>query len=76
MTTYNTLYQKFEDKGRLYDFLLLVPAPPFFNPYDSRYIEGMPLEIKQQIQGEMLKKFYQEDWDYWNAWIDRQNNKY
>ena len=43
MTTYNTLYQKFEDKGRLYDFLLLVPAPPFFNPYDSRYIEGMPL---------------------------------
>ena len=32
MVTFNTLKEKFEDKGMLYEFRFFVPPPPPFDP--------------------------------------------
>ena len=72
MITYDKLKEKFEDKGDLQGFYLIVPSPPLFifNPV----FLGTP---KQQFDSykEAVQSIYGEEWDYWNTYIDHQNYK-
>lgn len=68
---YESLKNKFSDKGLLQDFYWLVLPPPLF---DNSRLMGT---VQQNIESyyECVEKVYGEEWDYWNTYIDYQNYK-
>jgi predicted phage-related endonuclease len=66
--TYQSLLEKFKDKGEETAFHYYVSSPIPYDP--SRFIE--PTIEKYN---ELVQKVYGKDWDYWNTWIDYQKHK-
>ena len=75
MITWSQLKEKFFDKGYEWEFHLcigVIPTPDF-----SRL-----LTIPGETQAVIVKRFQdswiessQQEWDYWNTWIDYQKHK-
>lgn len=75
MITYSQLKEKFLDKGYLWEFYTFVGSIP--NPDFSRLIispEETPKDVIKRFHDLWIKS-RQQEWDYWNTWIDYQNYK-
>ena len=72
MITYEELAKKFIDKGYLMElqYLILPPAP-----FENGRLLGT-LEEQRKSYNECIQRVYGEDWEYWNAWIDRKCPQY
>ena len=75
MITWNQLKEKFFDKGYEWEFDLFIgniPTPDF-----SRLIFRPEETLKDVIKRfqELWIKSSQQEWDYWNTWIDYQKHK-
>lgn len=75
MVTWGQLKEKFFDKGYICEFHFFIGTIP--SPDFSRII-FMP----EETQKDVLKRFHnqweklnQEQWNYWNTWIDYQKHK-
>ncbi len=73
--TYNTLYEKFKEKGRDFEFYILVPPPPLFDPPLSSLMDFGKEYLKEQRE-RLIKNRYMPEWEYWNTWIDYQQYKF
>lgn len=66
--TYQSLLEKFIDKGEEQAFYWFVLSPPPYDP--SRLIES-----SKETYNKIVEKVYGQEWDYWNIWIDYQKHK-
>jgi len=70
--TYDSLYQKFLDKGMLeYFYYLVVPPAPF----DNTRLLGKEIENRISYL-KIIQEVYGPEWEYWNTWIDYQQHKF
>jgi len=66
MITYEKIREKFNDKGYIEVFNLFILKPP---PYDPTRLIEPNIETYHKI----IKEVYEDEWNYWNTWIDAQN---
>ena len=75
MITWEQLKEKFLDKGfSWYEFIILVPHPPLFDPSCYMLINSSREELLE-IHKRNIQQVYGPEWDYWNTWIDYQKHK-
>ena len=75
MITWEQLKEKFFDKGYDWEFDLFIGNIP--NPDFSRVIfrpEETPRDVIKRFHN-LWTKSSQQEWDYWNTWIDYQKHK-
>ena len=75
MITWEQLKEKFFDKGYDWEFELFIGNIP--NPDFSRLVfrsEETPKDVIKRFHN-LWTKSSQQEWDYWNTWIDYQNYK-
>lgn len=80
MITFNSVIEKFEDKGISWwttGLTISQSAVPLFDP-SSIMLENKNREDLYKEHREMYKELYkyqQEQLEYWNTWIDYQKHK-
>lgn len=72
--SYNTLKEKFLDKGYSLEFHYLVCPAPAFDPCCNT-LSLIPRDKALEIWQESVKKVYGKEWEEWDIWIDHQKHK-
>lgn len=74
MITFSELFEKFETKGYVFEFITFVPHPPIINLHATFLY--MTTEEKVKSHNKIVQRLYGSQWDYWNTWIDHQQHKF
>ena len=72
--SYNTLKEKFFDKGYSLEFNYLVCSAPPFDPC-CRTLSFITIDEALEIWKESIKNVYGKEWEEWDIWIDHQKHK-